>query len=80
MLILSACYRRPFDAAFLCVNRAKEYFKAQQSKEELAAQLGANRRAMQEAFEGKSFADGEDPFEGLEPHEIEAFLKKQARP
>ena len=28
--------------------------------------------------EGKSFADADDPFEGMEPHEIEVFLKKQA--
>lgn len=28
--------------------------------------------------EGKSFNDRDDPFEGMEPGEIEAFLKKQA--
>ena len=33
---------------------------------------------MQAALEGKSFADGDDPFEGMEPHEIEALLRQNA--
>mgnify|MGYP002851071713 CR=1 FL=1 len=47
-------------------------------KEELEADLRENRRAMQAALEGKSFADGDDPFEGMEPHEIEALLRQNA--
>lgn len=64
--------------AFLVANRANQYYKSLKTKEELAEELAENRRAMQQALEGKSFIDKEDPFEGMEPHEIEAFLKKQA--
>lgn len=64
--------------AFLVVNRVRLYYASLKTKEELAEELAENRRAMQAALEGKSFADADDPFEGMEPHEIEAFLKKQA--
>ena len=64
--------------AFLVANRAREYYASLKSKEEMAAELAENRRAMQAALDGESFADADDPFEGMEPGEIEAFLKKQA--
>ena len=64
--------------AFLVVNRVNIYYKNLKTKEELADELAENRRAMQEALEGRSFITKEDPFEGMEPDEIEAFLKKQA--
>jgi len=64
--------------AFLVANRAREYYASLKSKEEMAAELAENRRAMQAALDGESFADADDPFEGMEPREIEAFLKKQA--
>tara|TARA_B110000977_G_scaffold82558_1_gene110304 strand:- start:25693 stop:26112 length:420 start_codon:yes stop_codon:yes gene_type:complete len=63
---------------FLIANRIRVYFETQKSKEELANELAANRSAMQRALEGRSFAGESDPFEGMEPHEIEAFLIKQA--
>ena len=62
----------------LVANRAREYYASLKSKEEMAAELAENRRAMQAALDGESFADADDPFEGMEPGEIEAFLKKQA--
>ena len=71
--------RAAFGAAvlFLAGNRARVYYQSVKSKEELEADLRENRRAMQ-ALEGKSFADGDDPFEGMEPHEIEALLRQNA--
>ena len=63
---------------FLAGNRARVYYQSVKSKEELEADLRENRRAMQAALEGKSFADGDDPFEGMEPHEIEALLRQNA--
>ena len=63
---------------FLAGNRARVYYQSVKSKEELEADLRENRRAMQAALEGKSFADGDDPVEGMEPHEIEALLRQNA--
>ena len=73
-------YWAAFGAAvlFLAGNRARVYYQSVKSKEELEADLRENRRAMQAALEGKSFADGDDPFEGMEPHEIEALLRQNA--
>ena len=64
--------------AFLVVNRIRAYLANRKTKEELAEELKANRAAMHRALEGNSFAGEEDPFEGMEPGEIEAFLKQQA--
>jgi|TARA_B110000503_G_scaffold130551_1_gene204070 hypothetical protein len=63
---------------FLVANRIRIHFATKQTKDELAAELSANRSAMQRALEGNSFIGETDPFEGMEPDEIEAFLKKQA--
>lgn len=67
-----------FAVALLVVNRVRAYFAQKKTKDELAEELKANRAAMHRALEGSSFAGEEDPFEGMEPHEIEAFLKQQA--
>ena len=67
-----------FAVALLVVNRVRAYFAQKKTKDELAEELKANRAAMHRALEGSSFAGDEDPFEGMEPHEIEAFLKQQA--
>ena len=77
---MTKVYWAAFAAAvvFLIGNRVNIYFKDRKSKEEMAEELAENRRAMQEALEGKSFLDKDDPFEGMEPHEIEAFLNKRA--
>ncbi len=64
--------------ALLVVNRVRVYLANRKTKDELAEELKANRAAMHRALEGSSFAGEEDPFEGMEPHEIEAFLKQQA--
>ena len=73
-------YWAAFGAAvlFLAGNRARLHYQSIKTKEELEADLRENRRAMQAALEGKSFADGDDPFEGMEPQEIEALLKQNA--
>ena len=73
-------YWAAFGAAvlFLAGNRARLHYQSMKTKEELEADLRENRRAMQAALEGKSFADGDDPFEGMEPQEIEALLKQNA--
>ena len=42
--------------AFLVANRAREYYASLKSKEEMAAELAENRRAMQAAPDGESFA------------------------
>ena len=67
-----------FAVALLVLNRIRVYLANRKTKDELAEELKANRAAMHRALEGRSFAGEEDPFEGMEPHEIEAFLKQQA--
>jgi hypothetical protein len=64
--------------ALLVANRIRVSLRNRKTKEEEAVELAKNRAAMQRALEGNSFAGEEDPFEGMEPHEIEAFLKKEA--
>ena len=67
-----------FAVVVLVVNRVRAYLANRKTKDELAEELKANRAAMHRALEGQSFANEEDPFEGMEPGEIEAFLKQQA--
>jgi len=67
-----------FAVVVLVVNRVRVYLANRKTKDELAEELKANRAAMHRALEGQSFANEEDPFEGMEPGEIEAFLKQQA--
>ena len=67
-----------FAVVVLVVNRVRMYLANRKTKDELAEELKANRAAMHRALEGQSFAGEEDPFEGMEPGEIEAFLKQQA--
>lgn len=73
--------------AFVVGSRVKRYADEKEKEEKRLIDVEGNKRAVQEALEGRSFIgtaesgrDGSsaDPFDGLSPEEIEALVRRQA--
>jgi len=68
--------------AFVVAAKTKRHYEDIEGEEERTKAREGNKRALARALEGRSFieegGEGEDPFDGLTPKEIEALVKAQA--